>query len=1213
MKKLTHLLKALIGVLLAATLVAQAQIAQSPLLTQSALVEPNFVLMLDDSGSMYYGTLYEYGGTPNYLGNPGPATQTYAAYSPDVNRIYYDPRILYKTRIDANGNSLGAGATNVYVVDQACDPQTGGSNCFHQNGPETTTTGTYTIKAYFYKNSTGSTASSLWPGTGNDPSVIGSYFTPSYTPNSAEVVAGSFAVYPNTNSSPLAPITLLPKFIARTDCVASTTSCSWTEERQNYANWLAYHSNRMRMAKTGLGLAFQPLGPTFRLGWSTINNLESTNQLYAGVQLYDSTTRASFFSWLNAFDNSATPSGTPSRGAIDRIGTYYRRADNQGPWASTPSKVTSTANISITSALAADNSHLSCRRSYSMLLTDGYWNNNSGKDFTNSGASAPGNADNASYAAIPRGPGGTGTPTFSYSPSNPYQDSGIDTMADVAFKYWITDLRPDLDNNVKTVTATVSAAANPSYWQNMGFYAIGLGLSGTLAQTPATLASLTSGATSWPTVTPNTISTIDDMWHATVNARGKLLSARNADQLHDAVEQMMSEVNKVASSQSGVAASTASLKTGTKKYTPRYTTGSWIGDVVATNLDAASGADTSVAWQVAGTDPATGTSYNGIPAFASRNIYAWNGLAMGSFNYASNPYVQANVVGASANLINYLRGDQSNEDPNGTALYRPREKLLGDIVNSSPVFIKGDLDMIYDRLPAGTYGQSTYRAFVNTKIARPEGMLFAGANDGMLHGFRDNSGVEAFAFVPRAVIPNMHLLASKSYTHKYYVDGPLVEADACLTGSASTCTTWSNLLLGTLGAGGKSVFAVDVTGIASGPTMGLGASSVTWEITTTSAGNVTTTTFANLGNILSDVQTGLTIGGQWVAVFGNGYYGADGIAHLYVADLGTGALIKDIPAGVTGSNGLGGVTLVRDANQRIIGAYAGDLKGNLWKFDLSNASSSSWGLGLSGSPLYNASSAQPITAPPTVVAHPNGGRVVAFGTGKLFDTTDITSATTQSLYGVWDSVAFGTSTTPLGVTQTGVTSLVQQTVSAAITATTVITNANLTTATSVINYFSVSQNTIDWTTKRGWYINLPNTGQRVTNPLSTLAGSFVLVDTVSPSGVSLDPCVQTGTGKAWNYVINGLTGAGPSAPIFDTNGDGKVTSTDGIYSGYENSADGRTRVIKNDVKTTSTLIWFTPLSTQQQPGFGLSCVVLGNCAAVVTKVVKRTWRQLFLR
>lgn len=1159
---------------------------------------------------------------PVSLGSGTPSTGSFWHVSPDVNRLYYDPRIRYKVRLTSIAG----------VVTTTPPPYTSPFNVF------------------FYKNSSGNSA--VWGGSATpDPKLEGSYFAP-YTPTDPLLLAsgaGSGLSYPRcVGATCVATETYrngpFPKFRGRTDCASDR--CTLTEEQQNFANWAKYHSNRLDLAKTGLGYAFENMLGTLRLGWSSISEVGySSTTLGAsgsGIGLLNQSRKDDLYTWL--YSQDAT-SSTPLRKSLITIGEYYKRADNKGPWAKDAdldptSKGTVTLATTSTDTTTLRAAHATCRRSYAMMTTDGYYNDS---------APSVGNMDGAAITSIAGETPSGNALTYSYDgATKPYADSTSNTLADVAMKYWITDLRTDLKNNVP------QSSTNPSFWQNMGFYGVGLGIFGTIPQTQATLDAITAGTKSWPTPPSggNNATTIDDMWHATVNARGRFLSAQNSDALSDGVEGMLAEINKIESSQSGVAASSLSLTTTTRKYTPNYTTGSWIGNVIATELEPLSGADLCTRWRINGTwqldssvspsrnrwqiankwdgtpdlPPCTGTpsSYNNVTS-TGRNIFTWDGSAVGNFD-SSNSYLTSATTGvasinesgsasslpASANLVNYLRGDQSNEDvvdARGivtTNLYRNRQTVLGDIVNSTPTFIQGALNMNYDKLVVGTYGQGSYTAFLATKAARTEGVLFAGANDGMLHGFRDTTGAEVFAFVPRAVIPTMGLLASRSYNHKYYVDGPTAEADACLSGGSS-CTTWSNLLLGTAGAGAKTVFALDVTN----PTS-MTAASVKWEITpssvSTAIANTNTTDYANLGYVLTDVQTGLTMSGQWVAVFGNGYLAADGKAHLYIADLNTGALIRDLPVGTAGSNGLGGVTLLRDANKRIIAAYAGDLNGSLWKFDLSSATSASWAIGLSGQPLFKTTTTpvKPITAAPAVVAHPTNGYIVAFGTGKLFeaDTTDLGNTDVQSLYGVWDSV------TPAATTQIDKTNLVQQTISTAIVGSTIITNIDLTKSTVPLNYYAVSKNPIDWTSSRGWYIDLPFTGQRVIYPLQPLVGKIIAVDTVSPANVAINPCQTTGSGKAWNFVVDMVTGSGPTESVFTNNGG--IPLTTAIVSGYENSADGRTRYLKNDALSTVNSTVFTPLSTQQLPNTIISCKLSNTCVTSI-KVLKRSWRQLFLR
>lgn len=1277
--------KAVLGTLSLACWLASAQaqtLSQVPLLTQSGSVPPNVLLMFDDSGSMPAEFLYQYGGGQGGYGRTGPDNQVFKAtcgstldisttctyntpafnqyvkLSPDVNGITYDPRIRFRPRVDSTGALAAAGTpsnTDFYV--------------------------------YFYKNASGNNVT--WPGSDNDPTLFSSYFNPSYTPPASVLATGATTglIYPNAVSNSTGN---LPKWTNRSDCAG--TFCTLAEERQNYANFVKYHSNRLDLVKTGLGYAFKDLKDTLRVGWATINDLEdvqsSSGSLASngGVAQFNDTRRSAFYTWLYS---RTAPGNTPNRKALKSAGEYFKRQDNWGPWADYPNATSGTQSSpavsgSFTAYVTLDpntgldtltktvtdttndrTSHKACRRSYALLVTDGYYNESTSEV-------GVGEVDSTAISTINGAtPEGTAI-TFSYNGSTrPYPGGGTDTMADVAMKYWITDLRPDLPNRVKRIANPPNSNnyTNESFWQNMGFYAVALGIYGTLPQTTTTLANLTSGATSWPTAQVDNETTIDDMWHATINARGKMLSARNSDALSDGVESMLAEINKQSASQSGVAASTLSLTTLTSKYTPSYTTGSWTGNVVATDLDA-NGAEQCIRWKVVDTasvagnasanpyipptcssQPATATavtltttsgtesgySYAGInPAnYATRHVYSWNGSGYGNFD-SSNSYVNSNVVGANANLINFLRGDQSNEDTaTVNQLYRTRVFVLGDIVNSTPTFIQNTLDMKYSKGFGGTYTtvSGSYASWLSTKANRTEGVLFAGANDGMLHGFRDTTGAEVFAFVPRAVMPKMHLLASRSYNHQYYVDGPTVEADACLTGGAS-CTTWSNLLLGTAGAGAKTVFALDVTN-----PLTMTAASVKWEITPTQSSTpsgITTNasnTLQNLGYILSDVQTGLAMNGQWVAVFGNGYYGADGKAYLYVVNLDTGAHIRTIATNSTVGNGLGAVRVVfkdNDTDRRIVGVYAGDLKGNMWKFDLSDTNSANWTVGINGSPLFTTTVPKPITAAPTVVTHPNndGSRIVAFGTGKLFDSEDISATDTQSVYGIWDKVAWGSPT--LGTTVSGTSTLVLQTISNAITGTNIVTAANGTTSTKTVNYYTVSSNAVNWATKNGWYMDLTNAGQRVIYALETLVGRYAAVDTVSPSNVSTDPCTVSGSGRAWNYVIDVTTGSGTTEAIFDTNGDGVINTSDSLAVGYENTADGRTKYIKNVGKSNANVdtgygssgagdngaTYFTPLSTEQLPGFSLksinSCIV--NCNSnTANPIVRRTWRQIFMR
>ena len=1092
-----------------------------------------------------------------------------------------------------------------------------------------------------------------WNGTVNPnglatnygPVNTGDYFNPYLPDAGGPLAAGADAtvVYPTTANTFTAS-TKYPKFINRTDCVVQTQYCTGLEELQNYANWKQYHSTRLELAKTGIGLAFQPLNPTFRLGWGTLGGISGlggtsgqcsssgTAQLAKGVRLYNSTTQADFLTWL--YGLSANALCTPSRFALDNVGKYFQRADNAGPWAAS-------GNLTGDGALTrsgSDSSHATCRRSYSMLMTDGYYNDNA----FSLGSTTDYDSTGVTVTSSPR--------TFQYSPTGPYSDNTVsgtkapNTLADVAMKYWLTDLRTDLGNSVKPVSA------DPAYWQHMTFYAVGLGLIGTIdATSTSVLASLTGNSPTrtlnWPTPPQagDDTRTIDDMWHATINSRGRLLNAKTASELNSSIQLMMSDIAGKEGTQAGVAVSAPSLTKDTRKYTPTYTPVTWTGDVTAYSLNQTNGNQTAVAWEVEkpGTpDPVTNavTYSSTIPSAASRTIVVGNGITSGTgnravpFTYNDMGTSLRGMMGSSTvvtqQLIDYLRGDPTNEDTDTTGtsptgIYRPRQTRLGDIVNSTPVFVKNSVDLNYDRLPSTITGQSTYRTFVTTKNARTEGVLFVGANDGMLHAFRDGTydtsgnsvtpgGAEVFAYVPYSLLPTLSKLSDKTYTHQYYVDGTNTETDAYVNGA------WANIVLGSTGAGAgapssagvspqSAVFAVDTTSINSNVT-GMGTSSVLWEV-----GSKISSNFTELGYVLTDIQAGVTTSGQWIAVFGNGYESKSCQASLFVVDLGTGAFVRELKTSTgsctTGSkNGLGGVRLVKNANQQVVGAYAGDLLGNMWKFNLTG-SAGSWAVDLGGQPLFKAGSSQPITAQPVVItlplsgaATPTTGNMVVFGTGKFYEVADITTTTQQTLYGIWDNATgFGASSTT-GVPLTDTTKLVQQTIGADQTG----ANGN--------TYAAISTNAVDYTgttPKRGWYMNLPKTGQRNVYPLDLLATRFALADTISPSNVSLDPCVNTSGGTGYQYIFDALTGAGPTEAILDTNGDGNITSADLIVSGVAGSADGRnvSIVISSNAETTK----YANVSAQSGATLvQISCRLTGTCATTTTGI-KHQVRQLFLR
>lgn len=311
------------------------------------------------------------------------------------------------------------------------------------------------------------------------------------------------------------------------------------------------------------------------------------------------------------------------------------------------------------------------------------------------------------------------------------------------------------------------------------------------------------------------------------------------------------------------------------------------------------------------------------------------------------------------------------------------------------------------------------------------------------------------------------------------------------------------------------MFALDITDPAN-----FSATNVQWELTDT-----------DLGFVHGQAKIARLNDGSWAAIIGNGYNSTSDKAYLLIVDLQTGALIKKISTNNTTNNGLSTPALVDTNGDKIIDVvYAGDLQGNVWKFDLSDTNPGSWKVaGGSSQPLFIARNAsnqvQPITSPVEVGYHKEGGYMIFFGTGQFIASGDATDKKVQSLYGIWDNGS------PITVTNRSV--LQQQTI--------------LTETTIPPFERTVSNNTVDWTTKRGWYIDLTQTGGKpaersVVMPM--LNFGRIIFTTLIPS---VDPC-EAG-GRNWLMLLNAENGGmSPDIRQFDTNHDGKLDNGDRIIA-----------------------------------------------------------------
>ena len=517
----------------------------------------------------------------------------------------------------------------------------------------------------------------------------------------------------------------------------------------------------------------------------------------------------------------------------------------------------------------------------------------------------------------------------------------------------------------------------------------------------------------------------------------------------------------------------------------------------------------------------TGTSsVPANPAPASRNIVTYFENAAYDFTWSAIPANLKTIfqqplsgtlgvvtVTEAERRVNYVRGIRTAEADVVSPL-RKRATLLGDPGGSSPVYVGP---------PSGALPDQDYAAWAYSNRNRA-GMAYLGTSDGMLHGFDAATGVEKFAYIPSNVVRRVADSVDPAYSRK-----PTVDA-APAVGDVKVGTNWKTILAGGLGAGGKGVYALDV----SDPTS-LGAANVLWEFTEADDTNV--------GHVVTPPTIARLKDGRSVVVFGSGYNSSiaartgagtsiDGRGHLFVLLVNKGASSWTrntnywrVSLGTSGSvaapAGVANPGITADGKGRLDRIYLGDLDGAMWKVEAPGVSASgtllSWPS--AGTKLFQAtvSTDQPITASPRVAFHPEGGFFVLFGTGRFLDKPDRSSslATTNSFYGIWDK--------PLGSSNLTRTNLTVRTVTGSATRT--ITGAAM-----------------DWSTKRGWYIDFgTSVGERVTY---TAELDFRRIDFTTQRSIS---SCQAGSGFFMSLdSITGLAGS----PSFDSNGDGSIDALD---------------------------------------------------------------------
>ena len=865
------------------------------------------------------------------------------------------------------------------------------------------------------------------------------------------------------------------------------------------------------------------LGPTVRMGLARYDTDNDGGMLLSEIKDLD-LTQANIL--LGQIDKIPTTGYTPLAETLSDIGKYFATGEISNlilhP---TTTKVSETVDRVF---------------SKSNVTTPRTINNQTGNTLVSSGPIL--GYCQKSYAILVSD--GLPTQDTEVSPSLQNYYNGGDYLDDVAKALYEMDLRPSLDASQKASTNTKN---------NLVTYTIGL------ADTSIKNSVLTTAAKV---------------------GGGAFFFAEDSKALAAALDDTIADIASQVGSSSSVATNSSKLESGAVIYQARFDSANWTGNFTAFSLfvsedinlngilDVGEDLNNNGILDAGGVGTKLWEAAEHIPNYATRNIFTYNptlttvnkGAVFTCSELSSSQKTTLGITNCSSTSdqgvwrLNYIRGDASHElinasrkDPetirtgsnlvfrNRTSINRvtgltdlPDPWVLEDIVNSDPLFVS-DENYGFDQLPLSEGG--SYKAFVVNNKSRKK-MIYVGSNGGMFHGFDpDNQGAEVLAYIPNEVYSQLYSLSTPNYAHAYSVDGSPDALDVYFD------SAWHTVVVGTSGAGGKAIFALDVTDPRT-----FSKSNVLWELSDSYSPIVADRTeFANnFGFALPKPVIARMKNGSWVAIVANGYGSNNNLAVLYIIDIKTGALIKTfntMAGSVTTPNGMSTPVAADTNNDKITDViYAGDLLGNVWKFDVSSSDPSKWNIAYNNAPLFNAGTNQPITS--ALQVGPVGGSqasngitsgvMVYFGTGKYYEESDniITNAQTQSFYGLWDN------NSPISKSDLQSQSIIAEVVSGS------------------FNLRVSSDTAVNYPTKKGWYMDLPSTGERVVSEPLLRKGRIIFVTTIPIPPVGTAICGSSASSTGWLMELDALTGkrlsttaTGLGAP-WDINQDGMINSSD---------------------------------------------------------------------
>ena len=707
---------------------------------------------------------------------------------------------------------------------------------------------------------------------------------------------------------------------------------TYAAEMQNFANWFQYFRKRRMMLAAAMGETMENI-TGLRMGVVPFNSRPSPA---TNLVMYDADSTISGGAEgrkrvAGFFYQAEGNGGTPTRETLKYIGEQFARTDKDA-----------SGRYNMV--------QFSCQRNNAFIVTDGF--------------------ATASTPAVPIWDSGKSAATW--GAGVPYATTYDNTLADFALRFFTNNPRPAAATDGLTAGALPTTATDLNDNLHMNTYGLTLGARGTLFLGESS--PQPTSAADWPNPSANRSPTsVDDLWHATINGRGKMYLANTPEETAARVQSGLADILDQVAAQGGIAVSAVNLdRSDRQAYLGVYNRNGWQGDLTANPIDINTAAVTAT------------PNWSAATVLRNRD---WTTRVIFTAAGTSGEDFAESIVGATVNpditefpsnqpVVDYLRGKRTGE---GTD-FRTRLSLIGAVVSAEPV------------------------------LARDPGeqMVYIASGEGMLHALDTATGNEHWAFVPPAALTNMGKSVQRGWVYQTLLDA---------TPAYARLSNGRKMLIGGMGAAGRSYYALDVTS-----PRNLTTAQAKAQFKWTFPANTDSTNIARMGYTVSKpVIARVNVSGSLTDVvlvtsgYDNGLTIGDGKGRLWMLNATTGAVIKTFrtTAGTTSAEaGLAHVSAFRESDGSTRYVFGGDLLGNIWRFDLALTG----GGDIDGEVLAtlrdSTGRAQPVTASPEL-ATIGGRRMVMIGTGRILDIGDFGNANVQSFYVIADGSTLSNARTAL--------------------------------------------------------------------------------------------------------------------------------------------------------------------------------------------------------